>query len=918
MADPALPSGTVTLVFTDIEGSTRLLQQLGDAYASLLADHHRIVSTAADGHSGSRVDAAGDGLFYSFQTARGAIAAAVAAQRALTEHEWPVGADVRVRMGIHTGEPISAVTGYVGIDVHRASRICTAGHGGQILVSQTARTLIGGSMPDGVSLHDLGEHRLRGLDAPERLYQLLGEGLRAEFPPIRSLETLPNNLPRQLSSFVGRDHEILEAEERLRDATTLTLTGPGGVGKTRLALEIGAHLVDGFDGGVWLVELASVAEGDLVIAAVGSALRVKQRPGTEMVATLIESIAEKPTLLILDNCEHLLDAVVATADELLRHCPHLQLLATSREALGIPGESLMPVPSMSLPLASVADDDLPGLTRCDAVRLFVDRARAVTPAFALTTENAAAIAQICRRLDGIPLAVELAAARIRSLPPHQIAARLDDRFRLLTGGTRTALPRHRTLRAAFDWSFDLLSRAEQALIPRLSVFSGSFSLEAAEAICPGGAVDAADMLDLLGRLIDRSLLLSEEEGAEARFRMLETIRDYAQERLADSDEAAELHVRHRNWFVALVESARPAFFSGPVQADWVARLARDHDNLRAALRWADDDPEGADAELSLASGLWRFWEVRGDLAEGTAWLSRALGRVGGEVSPRRASALTGAGVLAAQQGDLVAAGAFHDASLLLHRELGNPIAVAAACSNSANVAVERGDLDRARRLFAEAIRLSLDAGDRHGAAFSLINLADVAARQGDAPEADRLYAESISTFRELGDDFGVAHATAKLAQSARGRGDRATARERYREAIAIHQRTGDRQAEARMSASLGDLAAEEGDLGEAERLYQQSVAIRGTLGDRIGVASALERLAGVTEDRPARAAALLGAAEAIRERAGAPLSPANATRVQRFVAGLGEAVGAEAVRDAFNEGRADSWPAVLERAAQRD
>ena len=310
--------------------------------------------------------------------------------------------------------------------------------------------------------------------------------------------------------------------------------------------------------------------------------------------------------------------------------------------------------------------------------------------------------------------MELAAARVRSLAAEQIAARLDDRFRLLTGGTRTALPRHQTLRAAFDWSFDLLSPAEQALVPRLSVFGGGFSLEAAEAICSGGPVAARDMLDLLGRLIDRSLLMGEDEGAEARYRMLETIRDYGQERLADSGEASSLHARHRDWFVALVDEARPAFFSGPVQAQWVSRLAREHDNLRAALRWADDDPEGADAELSLASGLWRFWEIRGDLAEGTAWLTRALARVGGEVSPRRASALTGAGVLAAQQGDHAAAAAFHDASLLLHRELGNPIAVAAACSNSANVAVERGDLDRARQLFGEAIRLALEAGDPQG------------------------------------------------------------------------------------------------------------------------------------------------------------------------------------------------------------
>jgi class 3 adenylate cyclase len=374
VTESALPSGTVTLLFTDIEGSTRLLEELGDIYASLITDHHRLVDAAAASHGGSRVDAAGDGLFYSFATTRGALAAALEAQRALTAHDWPSGADVRVRMGVHVGEPMSAVTGYVGIDVHRAARICSAGHGGQILCSEVVRALVGSSLPEGVTLHDLGAHRLRGLTAPERLYQVMGDGLRGDFPPVRTLDTLPNNLPRQLSSFVGRHQEIVDAELRLRDATVLTLTGPGGVGKTRLSIEIGAHLVDAFEGGVWLVELGSVSEGDLVVEAIASALNIKHHGSESLLATLIESLAGKPVLLILDNCEHLLDAVVAAADELLRHCPELKLLATSREALGLPGESLMPVPSMSLPLASVADDDVPALGECDAVRLFVARA----------------------------------------------------------------------------------------------------------------------------------------------------------------------------------------------------------------------------------------------------------------------------------------------------------------------------------------------------------------------------------------------------------------------------------------------------------------------------------------------------------------------------------------------------------------
>ncbi|HEY8170007.1 MAG TPA: adenylate/guanylate cyclase domain-containing protein, partial [Candidatus Limnocylindria bacterium] len=428
MTDPGLPSGTVTLLFTDIEGSTRLLQRLGDEYAVVLAEHHRLVEAAAAAHGGSRVDAAGDGLFYSFSTARGGLAAAVGAQRELGAHDWPSGEDVRVRMGIHIGEPMSAETGYVGIDVHRAARICSAGHGGQILASEAVHTLIGAAVPADVTLADLGVHRLRGLDVPERLYQVRGPGLATEFPPVRSLDSIPNNLPRQLSSFIGREAEIAAATAQLRETSVLTLTGPGGVGKTRLALEIGAQLADDYDGGVWLVDLGSVVEASLVADAVASALGVAQHPSMPLVGAIAASIGGRRVLLIVDNCEHLLDAVVSLLEQLLGSCANLRVLATSREALGIGGESLVPVPSMSLPPESVAGHDLAALASCDAVRLFVDRARAAMPGFVLDGENASPIAQICRRLDGIPLAVELAAARVRTLPPSQIASRLDHRF----------------------------------------------------------------------------------------------------------------------------------------------------------------------------------------------------------------------------------------------------------------------------------------------------------------------------------------------------------------------------------------------------------------------------------------------------------------------------------------------------------
>jgi len=905
-------SGTVSLVFTDIDGSTRLLEQLGDGYATLLNDHHRIVGAAMEAHGGLRVDAAGDGLFFSVPTANGALAACIQAQRAVADHQWPEGVGVSVRMGLHTGEPLSAETGYVGIDVHRAARICAAGHGGQILVSASARSLIGTTLPDGVSLRDLGEHRLKDLVTPERLYQAVVPGLPADFPPVRSLETLPNNLPRQLSSFVGRVQEIADVEGRLDGTSILTLTGPGGVGKTRLALEVGAHLVDSYRDGVWLIELGALNDGSLIGDTIASALRLKQSSAGSIQA-LIEALAGRRMLLILDNCEHLLDPLVDIVDTLLHHCGDLKVLATSREALGMAGESLMPVPSMTLP-APIEPGDvhaLERLTECDAARLFLERGRAVQPSFSLTDENAEAVAQICRRLDGIPLAVELAAARVRSLPPQQIAARLDDRFRLLTGGSRTALPRHRTLRAAFDWSFDLLSEAERVLLRRLSVFGGSFSLEAAEAVCGGGAVSTDEMLDLLSRLVDKSLLAPEEGSTEARYRLLETIHDYAQERLSESDEASDMYARHRDWFVALVDLARSGFFAGPEQATWLKRLSDDHDNLRAALQWTHEDPDGADAELTLASGLWRFWEIRGHLAEGSAWLERALARTGGEVSARRANALTGAGVLAALRGDQAAALAAHEASLLLLRELGNSAAIAAACSNVANAAMEQGNVQRARELYSEGIALSRSAGDMQGAAFGLLNLADLAARQGEAAEADALYAETIQTFETFGDVWGMAQATSRLALVSRRRGDLASARARYEEALILYRRIGDRRAEARMLAGLGDVNAQEGDHAEAAKVYRQSLSLRSQLGDRAGIASMFERLAGVAEAEPERAAQLIGMAAGLRESIGAPLSAAATAELDQFLAGLGGTLGEEALQSAMAEGRRASLEAAI-------
>lgn len=903
-------AGTVTMLFADIEGSTRLLGQLGDRYVAVLHDYHRLLLETAAAHGGTLVDTAGDGAFFAYPAATAALRGALAAQLAIGGHSWPDQAVVRTRMGLHTGEALRVDQQYVGMDVHRAARITAAGHGGQILLSRTARDLLGSSLPAGVSLRDLGEHRLKDLAEPERLFQAVSADLPSDFPPLRSLDAWPNNLPRQLSSFVGRNDALQGVEERMAASALLTLTGPGGVGKTRLALEVASRSADSCPDGAWLIDLAAMDDGTLVAETVASALRVKEQPGVDITSTLAGHIGRRQMLLILDNCEHVLEATAELVDTLLYSCGEVRILATSQEGLGIKGESLYPVPSMTLLDPDRASFD--ELASGEAIRLFVERAQAVQPAFRLSDDNARSVAQICQRLDGIPLAIELAAARIRALPVDQIAARLDDRFQLLTGGARMNLPRHRTLLAAVDWSYDLLAETERELFARLSIFAGSFSLEAVEAICTGGAIGRRAVLDLLTRLIDRSLVMSIDGAGEGRYRLLQTLRQYAQEKLAEHGGGAELGARHRDYFAALVDEARPFFFAGPEPTAWVERLSREYDNLRAALAWSHADGAGAAAELRMAAGLWRFWEIAGPLADGRISLERALSRTAEEVSVLRANALTGAGMLAAGQGDLEAAIAALAASLEVTRALGDTTSIGAALSNLASVVAEHGDLDRARALYEESLTQTRHHGEVRGTAFALLNLADVAARQGEDTEAEERYEEGIGIFRAAGDRFGVALSLGRGAAMSVRLGDAATARQRHFEALEIYRGFGEHRGVARTLMHLGDLAADDGDRAQADELYRQSLAERQAVGDRIGTAAVLGRLADlVADDDPLRAARLLGAADGLRASIGASLAADDAADQTALLDRLGKAMSPEALSAELGAGRSAPLDAVL-------
>ncbi len=608
-----IPSGTVTFLFTDIEGSTQLWEKYPEAMKDALAKHDSLLRSIFESHHGHVFKTIGDAFCVAFVSPSDALNASLEAQRVLQTESWGE-TPLKVRMALHTGEAQQRDGDYFGQPLNRVARLMSAGHGGQILISISTQKLIGDKLPSGVMLKDMGERRLKDLIRPERLFQAVAADLPQDFSPLKTLDAFRHNLPVQLTSFVGREKEIAEVKKLISEKRLVTLIGPGGTGKTRLSLQVGADVLDTFDDGVWFVELASVSDPALVAHAVAAVLSVREDQGKPLVDALQDYLRAKSLLLILDNCEHLIESCAELADTLLRSSPGLKIIVSSREALGIAGETSFRVPSLSLPdvhhLPTVE-----GLTQFDAVRLFIDRAVSVKSDFHVTNANAPAVAQVCHRLDGIPLAIELAAARVKGLSVEQIAARLDDRFRLLTGGSRTALPRQQTLRTSIDWSYDLLSEPERVLLRRLSVFVGDWSLEAVEAVTSDQLSVSSEqltnktdrrllitdnILDLLLRLIDKSLVVEEERGGEARYRLLETIRQYARDKLFESGEVEQLRARHLEFFLKFAEEARPKLRSAE-QLELLDRQRSEYENLRVAVGWAREGgtPISSSAEIGL-------------------------------------------------------------------------------------------------------------------------------------------------------------------------------------------------------------------------------------------------------------------------------------------------------------------------------
>jgi predicted ATPase/class 3 adenylate cyclase/DNA-binding CsgD family transcriptional regulator len=876
-----LPMGTVTLLFTDIEGSTRLLQQEGERYADILAECRQLLRTAFHQWNGHEVDTQGDAFFVAFARATDAVAAAAAGQRALFTHTWPEGVTVRVRMGLHTGEPHLASEGYVGLDVHRAARIMSAGHGGQVLLSRTTSDLVEHVLPEEVSLRDIGAHRLKDLQHPSPLFQLVIAGLPSDFPPLKTLDSYPNNLPIQPTPFIGREKEVAAVVALLRreDVRLVTLTGPGGTGKTRLGLQVAAELSDRFADGVFFVNLAPLSDYELLLPAIAEVLDVKEMAGYSLLRLLHGYLREKHLLLLLDNFEQVVRAALPVA-ELLAACPKLKVLVTSRAVLHVRSEYEYSVPPLTIPDPKHLPEMM-ALSQYEAVALFLSRAHAVKPEFHVSEANALAIAEICVRLDGLPLAIELAAARIKLLPPRALLARLGQSLTVLTSGARDVPARQQTLRNTIEWSYHLLDAEEQQLFRQLSVFVGGCTLEAIETVCT--ALDEGNktirVLNGVASLIDKSLLQqAEQEGEEPRLTMLETVREFGQECLRESGEAQVSKRAHALYYLALVEEAEP-HLKGVQQVVWLGRLQREQENLRAALAWLFEHEE--ELALRCCGALWRFWYIRGYWSEGQHWLKEGLA-LSQEVerTAARAKAFCGAGRLALSLGDMLVGRVLLEESVAIYREMDDKRGLAESLAmlgldlqskavlNStlldesllfAREAAEswtlafslqhagwhfqlQDEYDSALPLLSESATLFREVGDKRELIATLNGLARLAALQGEYERTTALVQECLAFAGELGDKSGMIDALYLLAWNASLQDEHERAAGFDREGLVLARELGNTSGIARGLSELGQNYLAQGHPLQAVALLEESLQLYQELGSKYNVAELVDIL----------------------------------------------------------------------------
>ena len=950
------PVGTVTFLFTDIEGSTRLWEKHPEAMGVSLARHDVLLRATIEAQGGYVFKTVGDAFYAAFCTAPAGLEAALAIQRALLAENWGE-TIIRVRAALHSGNALERDGDYFGSPLNRLARLLSVGHGGQTLLSAATQELVRDQLAPGVCLRDLGERRLKDLDRPEHIFQLVAPDLPADFPALKTLEAFPNNLPLQLTSFVGREKEIAEVKRLLGAARLLTLTGPGGAGKTRLSLQAAADVLDRFTDGVWLVEFAPITNPALVPQTVASVLGVREEQGTPLIQTLTAALRPRSLLLILDNCEHLVEHLALLVETLLHACPEAHVLASSREILGIAGETSFRVPSLSTPASPTPGAgviDLQSLSQYEAVRLFIERALAVRPEFQATNANAPALAQVCQRLDGIPLAIELAAARIKAMSVEQLARRIDDRFRLLTGGSRTALPRHQTLRALIDWSYDLLSPTERILLSRLAVFVGGWCLEAAETVCSDPqSIPADDVLDVLTHLVDKSLVLVEEAGCEDRYRMLETIRQYARDKLLESGEAESMHGRQLDYYMAFARRM-DGKLHGPAELDALGRLECDQDNLRLALDWSLGEGR-VEKGLLLARALCEFWDIEGYWDEGYERVQSLLAQPEAARNHARACGLWVAADLCA---DMQASRAYLEELVPLARELGEAGRESLALGLGAlswiiyaeeparaEAMLEEGialartvkqawitarllrfkgwfilgnrDFTASRQAFEASQALCQAAGDRRGAALSLRGAAGIRFIQHDSTAAIQEFEEVLQIFRDMRDRPYICSTLSMLAEMELANDHYDLAKTYCLEVEIISRELGIRN--EYVPFHLGSIALHEGDLNTARTRFAEELALAQERHNSNNMAYAMLGYGGVMakEKKAQQAVVLLAFHQAFFESGDRRyFTPTDEIYYERYLAIAREQMDEATFQAARAEGRKLTLEQALELARQ--
>ena len=857
------PTGIVTFLFTDIEGSTKLSQEYPEKLHAALERHNEILRKVVESNNGFVFEIVGDAFCCAFEKASDAVKAAVEAQIKLLDQKWD-DVVIRIRIGIHSGNAEWNGKRYMGyITLARTARVISAAYGEQIIISNDVYELtkdkFGSYQEDtkaqsesesdsdtsclsdlvvkNISFRDLGERRLKDLNQPVRLFQILSDGLREEFPPIKTLDARPNNLPVQLTNFIGREKELKHAKELFNDTHLLTLTGSGGAGKTRFSLQAGADLIDDFANGVWFIELAAISDPVFLPVTINNALGIKEEPMKTPEETLTDYLKDKEILLILDNCEHLINACADLTERLLTSCPKLNIIATSREALNCDGEQTYRIPPLTQPNPDQKDTP-EQLTQYESVRLFVERAIAVNPKFRVDNENAAALAEVCSRLDGIPLAIELAAARIKVLSVEKIYERLDDRFNLLTGGKRTALPRQQTLRALIDWSYDLLSDNEKILWSRLSVFSGGWTLEAAEEVCTYDSISKNEILDLLSQLTEKSIIIY--DGTKDRYKILENIKQYGSEKLQDD---TVIFLQHLNYYLEFSEKAKPEL-QGESLKIWIDKIEADHRNFLSAIEWSINNDRLENGAV-IADAVGKYWDISGFYSIGIRLFEIILKNPGTLSKSLNAKILSLAGYFKNINGDYEQGKKYLEKSLSLRKEIGDKKEIAGSLNNIGVIILEQGDFNQSKKYLEESLDIRKEIDDKTGIAFTLNNLGLFYINQGDYEHAKEYYEESLRIFQEIGDKNKISLTLSNLGILSYNQDNLEQAMKYQEESMEISKEIGDKNRIAYSLANLGNVSLIQRDFEHAKKHHEESLRIRMEIGAKPVIAEGINNLGNV-------------------------------------------------------------------------